>query len=291
MTADPPSDWGQSCTHDIEISGETVIKRYRSWDRREPHREWTALNVLAEHAPGLAPAPISADLDGTPPTLTMSRLPGTPPTVVMSRLPGTPLRGRPAGPEQIRALAAALARLHRIVPADEPLQPAAWHPAAAIAHVRAWADKKPDLGGSPLAQHAFTLGTAWLSSPSLDRLPSDPFPPVLGLADGNLANYLWDSGTGRVHIVDWEDSGRADRAFELAELTEHISHVDGHLDSDLLLAHLDLTPAEAARVRGFRRLLALGWLLLLGPGGPATSRNPPGTLDRQAERVLRLLDG
>ncbi|WP_408964024.1 phosphotransferase [Nonomuraea angiospora] len=129
-----------------------------------------------------------------------------------------------------------------------------------------------------------------MSGPSLDRLPINPFPSVLGMADGNLANYLWDAATARVRIIDWEDSGLADRAFELAEVAEHISHVDGDLDSDLLLAHLDLTSAEAARVHDFRRLLALGWLLMLGPDGPAARRNPPGTLDRQAERVLALLD-
>ncbi|MEV4356245.1 aminoglycoside phosphotransferase family protein [Nonomuraea sp. NPDC049625] len=293
---------GRSTTHDIEIRDDIVIKRYRSWERGEHRREWAALNVLAEHAPGLAPAPVRADLDGSPPT------------VVMSRLPGTPLRGLPTGPEQVRALATALTHLHHAISGADPLdstsrhspdpspghplelatghvlKPAAWHPAAAVAHVRALAAAHPDLGDSPGARRAFTLGTAWLSDPSLDRLPVNPFPPVLGMADGNLANYLWDSDTARVHIIDWEDSGLADRAFELAEVAEHISHVDGDLDRDLLLAHLGLAPAEAARVHEFRRLLALGWLLMLGPDGPATRRNPPGTLDRQAERVLALLD-
>ncbi|MET9248390.1 aminoglycoside phosphotransferase family protein [Nonomuraea sp. NPDC003709] len=285
---------GRSTTHDIEIRDDIVIKRYRSWERGEHRREWAALNVLALHAPGLAPAPVRADLDGSPPT------------VVMSRLPGTPLRGLPTGPEQVRALATALTHLHQAIPGADPLapasrpplnptpghvlKPAAWHPAAAVAHVRALAAAHPDLGDSPGTRRAFTLGTAWLSDPSLDRLPANPFPPVLGMADGNLANYLWDPDTARVHIIDWEDSGLADRAFELAEVAEHISHVDGDLDSGLLLAHLDLAPAEAARVHEFRRLLALGWLLMLGPDGPATRRNPPGTLDRQAERVLALLD-
>ncbi|WP_431910514.1 hypothetical protein [Nonomuraea jabiensis] len=156
----------------------------------------------------------------------------------MSRLPGTPLRGLSIGPDQVRALATALTRLHHAIPAADPLEPAAWHPAAAVAHVRALAAARPDLGGSPGARRAFALGTAWLSDPSLDRLPINPFLPVLGMADGNL----------------------------------------------------DLAPAEAARVHAFRRLLALGWLLMLGPDGPATRRNPPGTLDRQAERVLALLD-
>jgi hypothetical protein len=35
--------------------------------------------------------------------------------------------------------------------------------------------------------------------------------------------------------------------------------------------------------------LALFWLLMLLPGGPASTRNPPGTLDLQASRLLTLL--
>ncbi|MFC5835588.1 phosphotransferase family protein [Nonomuraea insulae] len=267
----------QSFTHEVELREETVVKRYRSWDRQEPRCEWAALKLLAEHAPGLAPAPVTADLDGAPPT------------VVMSRLPGVPVRGLDAGPEVVAAMAAALTRLHRRVPVGGGLAEAAWNPASALAHVRAWAGKRPDLGDDPDVRRAFTEGTSWLARQTLDRLRAHAAPPVLGLADGNLANYLWDSAAARVRLVDWEDSGRADRAFELAEVSEHISHIDGRLDRDLLLRHLELGPDEAARVREFRRLLALGWLLVLGPGGPASSRNPPGALAWQAERVLALL--
>jgi hypothetical protein len=65
---------GQSTTHDLDIGDHVVTKRYRSWARREPQREWTALTLLAQYAPGLAPAPLHTDLDATPPAVTMSRL-------------------------------------------------------------------------------------------------------------------------------------------------------------------------------------------------------------------------
>jgi hypothetical protein len=65
-------------THVLEIADGQVIKRFRSWDRGEHQREWRALNVLAEFAPGLAPVPLSADLDAVPPAITMTRLPGEP---------------------------------------------------------------------------------------------------------------------------------------------------------------------------------------------------------------------
>jgi aminoglycoside phosphotransferase (APT) family kinase protein len=138
-------------------------------------------------------------------------------------------------------------------------------------------------------QKAFRAGVAWLASSAPDRLTTNPLPPVLGLADGNHANYLWDDHERRVRLIDWEDSGRSDRAFELGEVCEHISRIDGALDAEQLLAHIGLAPAEAERVRDFRRLIALGWFLQLGPGGPATPHNPAGTLERQADRILQLL--
>ncbi|WP_176955470.1 hypothetical protein [Sinosporangium album] len=51
----------------------------------------------------------------------------------------------------------------------------------------------------------------------------------------------------------------------------------------------DRQAGEAERVRDFRRLIALGWFLQLGPDGPATPHNPVGTLECQADRVLQLL--
>ncbi|MDX3100430.1 phosphotransferase family protein [Nonomuraea angiospora] len=266
-------------THNLEIRDDVVIKRYASWGRGEPHREWTALTLLAEHAPGLAPAPVEAALDAYPPM------------IVMSRLPGTVLRGQDATDKQITAMAAALARLHQAIPTRvvEAVTPAPWGPATAVNKYRAWAHKQPNLGDDPIVRLAYHEGAAWLASTDPDRLTTNPFPPVLGLADGNRANYLWDRDEGRVRLIDWEDSGSNDRAFEVGEVVEHISRVDGDLDAERLLALIDLAPREAERVLGFRRLVALGWMLQLGPDGPATPHNPAGTLERLAERVLQVL--
>lgn len=209
--------------------------------------------------------------------------------IVMSRLPGRVLRGEHATDDQVKATAAALNQLHQIPPqVVEEIEPAAWGPAAAVAKTRAWADKRPDLGTDRHVQEAFRAGAAWLASTGPDELTTNPLPPVLGLADGNHANYLWDDHERRVWLIDWEDSGRSDRAFELGEVCEHISRLDGGLDAEQLLACIDLAPGEAARVHAFRRLVALGWFLQLGPDGPATPHNPVGTLERQADRILHL---
>jgi hypothetical protein len=70
---------GRGTTHEVFIDhGRCLVtKRFRSWDRGEPAREWAALTLLAEFAPGLPPAPIRADLDAHPPAIVMSCLPGT----------------------------------------------------------------------------------------------------------------------------------------------------------------------------------------------------------------------
>ncbi|NGN70421.1 aminoglycoside phosphotransferase [Streptomyces sp. A7024] len=115
--------------------------------------------------------------------------------------------------------------------------------------------------------------------------------PVFGMSDGNLSNYLWDTADHRVRLVDFETSGRSDRVFELAEITEHISTwVDTDFDVDRdFLAHFDLSPAEAARLLECRRLIALIWLHLLLHNEGAHRRNPLGSYKQQAARLTALL--
>ncbi len=81
--------------------------------------------------------------------------------------------------------------------------------------------QQPDLGDDPLVQAAYAAGVDWLTWAV--AVPGDPAgrQPVFGQGDANLANFLWDGE--RVRMVDFEDSGLSDRAFELAVLVEHIS--------------------------------------------------------------------
>lgn len=262
----------------VELGADRVIKRFRSWDRGEHLAEWHALTLLAEYAPGLAPEPLSADLAGEPPT------------VVMSLLAGTPLRGGHVDTARIEALAAAVDTLHTAVPPDRlaALPRRRWHEAEIVAQLRAWRAEPlaPDTPRSVIRAWEAGFRRLEAATPSPDETPA-----VFGPGDGNLANYLWDGM--RVRVVDFEDSGRSDRGFELAEITEHVSSwVDTEFDAARFLDCFDLTRAERARLRHCRTLIALVWLVLLSWDAarrPAERRNPPGTAERQAERLLALL--
>ncbi|WP_217707783.1 phosphotransferase family protein [Nonomuraea rhodomycinica] len=257
-------------THQVEMRGDRVVKRYTGDDLELAGREWRALTLLAEHAPGLAPRPIALE----PPAP-----PASGGAVTMSRLPGVPLRSLPDPGVYAKHLARAVGELHAAVPrgvlAHLPERP--WQLGPLVAHVKQWCARwRPR---EPLADRAVREGARWLEG---WRPGDEGVTPVFGAGDGNLANFLWDGA--RVRIVDFEESGRSDRAFELSEISQHVAMwVDGEVD---VLAHVGLTPAEERRLDGCRRLHALMWLFILSPEGP---RNPPGTFRRQAGRVLRSL--
>jgi aminoglycoside phosphotransferase len=267
-------------THEVRIDQGSgiVVKRFRSWSRSEPVREWTALTLLAEFAPGLAPVPVSADLSGDPPTITMSWL------------PGAELGTAQITPAQARALADALERLWRSVPsAEREFPPAVMpNPVSFAGQVSKMAADVPVPGDDPAVARAYATAIAWLDRGAVERHGNAGHRTVLGHGDPCLANFLWDAG--QVRLVDFEDSGPSDRAFELAILTEHISAwSDASLDANEFLSLFGLTRAEAARVHDFRCLAALFWLIMLRPGSTSSIRNPPGVLERQAHRLLKLL--
>ncbi|MFD7660736.1 phosphotransferase family protein [Actinosynnema sp. NPDC059797] len=250
-----------SHTHELVFSADSLVKRYASWDRGEHRREWSVLDVLRDRAPGLAPEPLGVDLDATPPEVTMTRL------------PGVPLGGAVTG-ARLDGLEAALRALWA-VPADG-LPPRRFHPGEAWRVVGAGFAGATRPGG--VAGEAFDGARDLLSGPP----PAEPDRPVLGHGDPNLANYLWDGA--RVRVVDWEDAGGSDVAWELGTLVEHLS-----ARGTDWRGFPDRFDADPARLLAARRVMAAFWLLLLLPGGPAARRNPPGAREAQAVRLLELL--
>ncbi|MFI7113522.1 phosphotransferase family protein [Nonomuraea sp. NPDC050227] len=250
-------------THVLDIDGDVVTKRYVDGKEGAAEREWRALTLLAEHAPGLTPRPIA--FEGG--------------VVRMTRIDGVPLRGLAAGEAPLTAMAEALTQLYEAVPpgvlAAVPVRP--WQVEAVTGQVMEWLAAWRPRG--PEADRAAEEGLRWLAG---WRPGESGVRPAFGAGDGNLANFLWDGV--RVRIVDFEDSGRSDLAFELAELSEHVSMwVDGEVE---IADRFELSGPQARRLRDCRRLQSLVWLFLLSHDSP---RNPPGTFDRQVDRVLRSL--
>ncbi|MFC8128537.1 phosphotransferase [Streptomyces sp. NPDC057302] len=209
----------------------------------------------------------------------------------MSRLAGVAMRGWELRDEQVKALAEAARKLHAAVPADTlqevPIRPG--QQSDLIGHLIVWAGAaRPKASDGPVAL-AMDRGLDWLARSGLDTDAALDVPQVFGPGDASLANYLWDGS--RVRVVDFEDSGRSDRAFELAEITEHVgSWVEHPLDVPSFLRHFNLTATESARLEDCRRLLALVWLFLLNfDSQSAHAKNPVGTVERQADRLLALL--
>ncbi|MFC5179607.1 phosphotransferase family protein [Nocardioides taihuensis] len=264
-------------THQLTVDGDVVRKRYVSWEAAEAEREWRGLELLAEHAPGLAPAPLGRDSeDGAP-------------VVVMGRVPGEPLGTAPLTGAQVDALGAALRRLFA-VPVPDDLPERSMGPSVARGKVREWAVEPSDLApcqDATLVGRALDRARAWLAEgdPATDRVVD----PVAALGDGNLWNVIWDGTTCR--LVDFEEFGRSDLTYEVADVVEHASsRLDRHLDADALLARLPLTGPQHERLRAHRRLLASFWLVMLLPGNRGFDRNPAGSTEDQARHLLGLLD-
>jgi Phosphotransferase enzyme family len=286
-------------THEmiVDPDREIVVKRFVQAERGEPAREWRALTLLAEHAPGLAPEPIRADLAADPAV------------IEMSLLPGEPLGGGPLTPDQESALVRAMGQLWQSVPVSRVIQlpGESGNEAQLVSVVAELAVQIDNLGNDPVIKRAAADGLSWLSwavgeggelagrdsyadpgSASTRGTGWAPLVPVFGQGDGNLANFLWDGE--RVRLLDFEDSGLADRAFELSVFVEHVSVWSGiGLDADEFIRAFELTAAERARLADCRRLAALYWLLRLLTEGDVSSGSHPSRLRPQAERLLALL--
>jgi len=273
-------------THGITVEEGIAVKRFRSHvdgdERRlygdEPRREWRALKLLARYAPGLAPRPIRADPDADPPL------------IAMSQVPGEPLGTRPVTQAQEDAIAAALSRLHHAIP---PSVLGTVERAPGSPHLLR--DRTRDMARAcnaelldPLPRQAYRAALAWLGSGWAERPPSVSGQPVFAQCDPNLANHLWDGHS--VHLVDFETSGRGDRATELADFVEHVT-VWAHagINAEAFLDRFDLNLGERQHITQLRRLFAAFWVMRLLPSGSAYHRNPPGTFERQASRLLDLL--
>lgn len=268
-------------THHVTVGTHRVRKRFTSWQNGEADREWKCLTLLDEHAPGLAPRPLERTVeDGAP-------------VIVMERVPGTPLDIVPLTEEQNNSLGASLRRLYDVplnAILESGLQERRLGPNALEQYLDEALQQVGDLSScrDPAAvEAAIATGRRFVAS-TLGG-PRETL-PVMGIADLNPANVLWDGTVCR--LVDFEDGGRTSRDFDLADHVEHIAARPHRVyDANLLSRAIGLTEAEHQRFYTYRKLWALFWLHALLPGNSAYLRNPHGATESQAHYALGLLAG
>lgn len=267
---------GVATTHELTFGAGYVVKTYTRWDRNEAESEWRSLNLLHALLPGRVPRPLRAQLAAVPPSIRMSRIPGC--AVDASNCTSGEVRalGRLVGDLLTAAPDAELERL----PSRR------WDAVEGIESLRAWQTTGVKAEENALVAEALASGRAWIET-DLSVLCTVA-QPAFSRGDGNVGNYLWDGQSMRA--VDFEGAGASDLAFEIADGVEHISTwvVDSPLRA--LADHVNLdVDVDPDRLRDCRRLFAMFWMLMLMPDGPASSRNPVGTLDIAARRLLELL--
>ncbi|GAA5119930.1 hypothetical protein GCM10023339_34500 [Alloalcanivorax gelatiniphagus] len=267
----------QTSTHHVTVGATEVRKEFVADHEDQAEREWACLELLAEHAPGLAPRPLRREDGATP-------------VIVMERLPGVPLPARPLTADRTEALGTALRRLY-----DVPLE--AVHAAgigertysalALAPRLEAWLAEDHDVAqcrDPALIGEALGAARAFFAAPSLPA----PRLTALGIADLNPPNVLWDGQVAR--LVDFEDAGLSDPAYELADHVEHLgSRLPGVYDARTLADTVGLAADDRDRMAAYRPLWAAFWLAMLLPGNGAWSRNPRGTTEAQAAHFMALV--
>lgn len=269
----------QSQTHDLSFTAAEVRKTFVSWEDGEADREWGCLMLLWEHARGVAPRPLRREIEGDRPV------------VVMERLPGLPLGNDPLTPGQTQSLGETLRRVYDVPLAavvDAGIGERRYGPLVLPEVLRGWLIGQYDYSqcqDAALVTDVVEAALAWLGSP--DVLP-EPHLAGLGISDLNPANILWDGFQCR--LVDFEDGGLTDPAYELADHVEHIAaRLRGVFDPGALSEAVQLSVDERDRMLAYRPLWATFWLVMLLPGNGGFRRNPAGTTEAQARHFLGLI--
>lgn len=267
----------QTSTHGLTLGEREVRKEFVADHDWEAEREWACLTLLAEHAPGLAPRPLR-------------REDGETPVVVMERVPGAPLAPRPLRASQTKALGAALRRLYDVpveAVTDAGIGPRRYGAAEHAQVLVEWLADDPDPGecrDPGLVGEALEVARAFVAAPPVP----EPRLTALGIADLNPANVMWDGRAAR--LLDFEDGGLTDPAYELADHVEHLgSRLPGVYDARALVDAVGLDAEARERMAAYRPLWAVFWLAMLLPGNGGWRRNPPGTTEAQAEHFMALV--
>jgi hypothetical protein len=278
---------GQS--HDVflcDVDEEpVVIKVYRSHQREEHHHEWTAL--VAVGSIGAGPRALWFDpggnvQDGGP----------LPPAVAMTFLEGRARNAEDYTASDLASVATGNRSIHHLRPSGARL--ANGHRAVILGRSReliaSWNGQAAHLEDQPEVVHrAGSLARRWLEGVEADGVVESAV-EVFSRGDPHLRNYLWD-GEERVRLVDFEDAGWSDPAFEAADLIEHAGSraLPGGMWEVVCDAY-GFDSATRSRAGAGRRLAACFWLTVLERRLRRGADPVNLTIVEQAERLVGLLE-
>jgi len=123
-----------------------------------------------------------------------------------------------------------------------------------------WADPAP---GQSAIGMTFLPGRPFPESGDAAVL-AEPARPIFSRGDSNLLNWLWDGKT--IRVVDYGFAGYSDLAFDLADLTEHISSREAGIGDQEWAEITDLAGLadyDRRRFEAAQRTCALRWLAVL----------------------------
>ncbi len=229
----------------------TVVKIYKTDDRRRADREWAALMLLAAHKANDVPVPLWMDQDPAEPAIGMTQLSGEPLLRATDRQAALLGLARTTARMQSIPLSGLLASLPRIDSASHYMRRLTdtW-PKLLAAHTR-----------DPLTPSMQDLLSAWRHSNDAGLLCA-PAEPVFSHGDSNLLNWLRADASSA--CVDFEFSGYSTVAFDAADLIEHISSRDIPDSTWLdLLPELGVNHANHHLFIAAQRTCALRWLAVL----------------------------
>lgn len=251
------------------------LKFFRVDGRRRDRREWRALQLLRSRGCAFSPRPVAYRPDAQPPL------------VVMEFVEGRGLGERHLTRAQLAALAAVIEEGYAITPGSgcDRLWPVVSDAPRRVRWLRYAAREGSLPTGDAPTREAHALLWAWLDGPDPATL-LEAAPVAFSRGDPNLANCLWDSERQRLRLVDFEYSGWSDRAFDLADLVEHVQSRRTPEDEwGWFVERFDLSGRERRRFAAARRLLALFWVIKFWPGGAGT---PGERFAAQLERARAL---
>jgi hypothetical protein len=148
------------------------------------------------------------------------------------------------------------------------------------------------LPGVPLGEAPTALAQTAALGAALRRLYAVPPAAVreAGIGERRYGLREQPAVVATCRLVDFEDAGLSDPAYELADHIEHLAgRLIGGYDADALVDAVGLDAAARERISAYRPLWAGFWLAMLLPGNGGWQRNPPGTTEDQARRVLALV--